>query len=274
MPPSILVIGAGELGDAVLRALASHPARSATKIDLLIRPASINSTDASKQETLASLKALNITPVAGDIVTDSEHSLAATCSAYDTLVSCAGMAQPAGTQLRIARAVLASACRRFFPWQYGIDYDVVGAESAQELFAEQLTVRALLRAQSRLRWVVVSTGLFMSFLFEPAFGVVSARRDAVVALGAWGNRVTATAVRDVGRVVAEVVLVRADVEGVVFVAGETVAMWEVVGVVERGLGRRVRREVKSVGVLREELARDPRDAIKKYRVVFAEGRGE
>jgi len=53
--------------------------------------------------------------------------------------------------------------KRYFPWQFGVDYDVIGRGSAQDLFDKQLDVRHLLRGQSGTEWVVVSTGMFMSF---------------------------------------------------------------------------------------------------------------
>ena len=273
MPSSILVIGAGELGEEVLRSLASHPARSNTKIDLLMRPASINSSDEKKKKLIADLKALNINVVPGDFIVDSADQLAATFGRYHTVISSSGMGQPAGTQLKIAEAVLKSGCRRYFPWQYGIDYDILGRDSAQDLFTEQLDVRDLLRQQSKVDWVIVSTGLFTSFIFEPVFGIVNAERDAVMALGSWDNRVTATAPEDIGKVVAEIALKCPDQSGVVFAAGDTVSMQQIADVVDRVMERKVSRSVKTVEQLKEELALDPDNGIKKYRVVFAEGRG-
>jgi hypothetical protein len=274
MPSSILVIGAGELGDAVLRHLAAHPARANTTIDLLMRPASINSTDEAKTKSIAELKAVGINVTPGDIVEDPPDQLAATFSKYHTIISCSGMTQPSGTQLRIAKAVLASDCQRYFPWQFGIDYDAIGRDSAQDLFTEQLDVRDLLREQVKTDWVIVSTGLFTSFIFEPMFGIVSAQRDAVMALGSWDNRVTATVPDDIGKVVAEIALNRPGEKGVVFAAGDTVSMQQIADVVVRVVGRKVSRSVRPVEQLNEELAADPDDGMKKYRVVFAEGRGK
>lgn len=82
-----------------------------------------------------------------------------------------------GSQLKLTRAVLEAGVSRYFPWQYGIDYDVVGGGSAQDLFDEQLEVRNLLRSSSSssptsVDWIIVSTGVFMSFLLVPEFGPV------------------------------------------------------------------------------------------------------
>ena len=179
----------------------------------------------------------------------------------------------AGTQLKIARAVLAAKVRRYIPWQFGVDYDVIGRGSAGDLFTEQLDVRDLLRGQEGTQWVIVSTGLFVSFLFEPSFGVVSEDRSTVRALGSWQNEVTVTAPRDIGTVVAEIVWAATEARGVVFTAGETVSYGRLAGILERVWGSEVRREEWGVGMLKEELDRNPGDGMKKYRVVFAEGRG-
>ena len=63
---------------------------------------------------------------------------------------------------------------RYFPWQFGVDYDVVGTGSGQQVWDEQLEVRHLLRAQKATEWVIVSTGIFTSYLFDSGFGVVDA----------------------------------------------------------------------------------------------------
>jgi hypothetical protein len=171
----ILVIGAGELGTAMLDGLARHPKHTAspsTSITVLLRASTIESQDADKQRANAYLRSLGASLTAGDIVHDSEETLADSFRDYDTLIVCSGFGFPAGTQLCIARAALRAGVKRFFPWQWGIDYDVVGAGSAQDLFDEQLEVRNLLRAQSAVDWVVVSTGLFVRYVAGWSLGLV------------------------------------------------------------------------------------------------------
>ena len=273
-PPSILVIGAGELGSAVLRNLARHRARSDTEIAVLMRSPITTSTDKAKKQTIRELKSLNIEIYAGDVVNDSTQQLANTLGRFHTVISCSGMSQPPGTQVKVAKAALASGCRRYFPWQFGIDYDAIGRDSAQDLFTEQLDVRDLLRQQSRMQWVVVSTGIFTSFIFEPAFGIVNAERDSVTALGSWGNTITTTTPDDIGKVVAEIALVHSDTKGVIFTAGDTVSMAQVADVVEGVTGTKIHRTLKTVDQLKQELAANPGNGMKKYRVVFAEGVGK
>jgi hypothetical protein len=272
-PKSILVLGAGELGSQVLKSLTQHPNRSNIQIALLLRPSTIASSDPAKQAELQSYKKANISLLPGDVVTDTAAHLASLLAPFDTIVSCTGMTLPRGTQLKISRAVLKAGVKRYFPWQFGLDYDTIGRASAQDLFDEQLDVRDLLRGQEKTEWVIVSTGMFISFLFEQAFGVVDLKEGRVQALGDWGNELAVTAVEDIGRVVAEITLVGVKEKGVVYVAGDVVSMRRLAGVVETVIGKTVERSVKTVEQLKRELAEDPGDVMRKYRAVFAAGVG-
>jgi hypothetical protein len=60
---------------------------------------------------------------------------------FRTVVNCTGFVAGPGTQLRITRAVLAAGVNRYFPWQFGVDYDIVGRGSGQPVFDEQHGVR-------------------------------------------------------------------------------------------------------------------------------------
>lgn len=272
-PTSVLVLGAGELGRAILDALTSHPSKGDASISALLRPATINSQDGAKRKSVEDLKALGVEVVAGDIVNDNTEQLAATFGKYDTIVNATGMYAPPGTQTRLCKAAIASGSRRYFPWQFGVDYDVIGPNSSQDLFTEQLEIRALLRAQERMEWVIVSTGMFTSFLFEPSTGLVNAERDTVTAIGNWENSITVTSPRDIGRLTAEIALVALEIKGVIYTAGDTVSMQRLADIVDRVLDRKVKRVLKTVPQLKEELAAAPDDAILKYQVVFGEGIG-
>lgn len=181
--------------------------------------------------------------------------------------------------MKITTAVLGAGVKRFIPWQFGVDYDIVGRGSAQPVWDEQLDVRDILRNQkgTSTEWIIISTGIFMSFLFEEFFGVVEGlgSGDVVVrALGGWENKVTVTTPRDIGRLTAEIVFWEPRVvDQVVYTAGETVSYGRVAEIVEGVVGEKVRREVWSVGMLEEALRRDPGDVVQRYRVVFAVGKG-
>jgi hypothetical protein len=124
-----------------------------------------------------------------------------------------------------------------------------------------------------MEWVIVSTGMFTSFLFEPSIGLVSAERDTVMAIGSWENAITVTSPRDIGRLTAEIALAAPEIKGVIFTAGDTVSMQRLAHIVDGVLDRKVKRTLKTVPQLKEELAAASSNAILKYQVVFGEGVG-
>ncbi|KAL6713676.1 hypothetical protein ACLMJK_009141 [Lecanora helva] len=268
---SILILGAGELGTAILTSLAAHP--NHPPLTLLLRPSTLNSSDPAKKAEITNITSLGISLLPGDILQASSQDLTALFKPFHTIMSATGMTFPAGTQTKICQAVLAAGVKRYFPWQYGVDYDIIGRDSSQDLFTEQLDVRDLLRAQTGTAWCILSTGMFMSFLFEEIFGVVTAGYGRVRALGSWNNKVTVTTVEDIGRVVARLACSEPETQGVVHIAGDTISYAELADTVERVTGREVERECWDVDFLKRELQRSPGDGMRKYRVVFAEGRG-
>ncbi|KAL8718390.1 MAG: hypothetical protein Q9225_004465 [Loekoesia sp. 1 TL-2023] len=280
---SILILGAGELGLPIIHSLSrlssTLPLPFRPTLTVLLRPSTISSPSPSKSNELTSLCALGTTFLAADISTSTVTELASHFKNYDIIISCTGFSGGAGTQLKLAQAVLEAGVKHYYPWQFGVDYDIIGPDAAGGLFREQCEVRQLLRAQEATKWTIVSTGMFTSFLFEAFFGVVDradgvAGKEIVVrALGSWENKVTVTTPEDIGRVVAELVL-RDEKTGVVFTAGDTVSYQQVADLVEQKIGnKKVQRELWDLEYLRSELGQDPENAIKKYRVVFAEGKG-
>ena len=173
----------------------------------------------------------------------------------------------------------------FFPWQWGVDYDITRDRNGlMPLFGEQQRVRDLLRTEAEqcgVQWTIVSTGVFMSFLFEPFWGIVGrpSQRDGVGEGGKeivvrclrdWEHGVTVTDAHDIGRVLKRILAgdVRAE-NRVLYVAGDSVRYRDLADVVEKVVGREVVREAWGVEYLQEELNKDPNDGIKKYRLVFA-----
>lgn len=272
---AILVLGAGELGMAVLRNLVRRVGKvPGVAISVLLRPSTIASTNPDKHKDIESLRELGVDIVPGDLAAQSVAALADIFARFDTVVSCTGFVGGPGVQMKIARAVLEAGVQRYFPWQFGVDYDVIGKGSAQDLFDEQLDVRALLRSQDKTEWVIVSTGMFMSFLFEPTFGVVNLKENSVHALGSWENAVTVTTSEDIGALTAEILLAEPRiVNQVVHVAGDTVTYRRLADALDTLLNVKLHRTEWSVPALKQELAEAPDDPIRKYRVVFAEGRG-
>jgi hypothetical protein len=270
---NILLLGAGELGSAFLMHLRVLPE---VHITLARRDTSKSSSSAGTNVTLLSLDHQQPVPDLAEVFTN-----------YDTIISCTGFGQPLGTQKRLAEAVLEAgklkksinpnaASLWYFPWQWGVDYDVTGdANGLMPLFGEQLEVRNLLRAkavESNVKWTIVSTGIFMSFLFEPFWGVFEQGDDVITvrALGSWEHKVTVTTADDIAKVVARIV--SGDVESenrVLYIAGDTVTYKRLSDIVGLTFRKPVRCELWDMAYLKRELASDPENELKKYRVVFA-----
>ncbi len=164
--------------------------------------------------------------------------------------------------------------KRYFPWQFGVDYDVVGKGSGQPVWDEQHDVRTLLRSQSSTEWVIVSTGMFTSFLFEPAFDVVNLQARTINALGSCQTQVTVTSPEDIGRLTTAIYLeLPRIVNQVVFIAGETLSYGKLAEIVESVSGTGFSKAALSLPDLQSELGRHPDEQMLRYRTAFARGEG-
>lgn len=275
MSQNILVLGAGELGLPVLRNLAQRAKNiDGAKISVLLRASAVASSAPGKQKDIAEIRSLGIEIVMGDLVKSSIDELAALFGQYDTVVGCAGYAAGIDTPMKLARAALQARIPRYFPWQFGVDFDLIGRGSPQDIFDAQLDVRELLRGQDQTEWVIISTGMFMSYLFEPEFGVVDLRESAVHALGSLDTAVTLTTPDDIGALTAEILFAQPRIRNeIVYLAGDTVTYGEVADKLQAALGYPFSRSAWSEQYLLSELARDPHNMMRKYRAAFAQGRG-
>lgn len=272
---SILVLGAGELGMPVIRSLArlaaDHPG---TQISVMLRAASIESALPEKQQVVDEIRSLGVSIVAGDLVTETVDALASTFAQFDTVIGCTGYAAGRDTPMKVARAAVKSGIPRYLPWQFGVDFDAIGRGGPQDLFDAQLDVREYLRAQTTMEWVVISTGMFTSYLFEPEFGVVDLAGRKVNALGSAANAVTLTTPEDIGAMTARVVFHTPRIRNeIVYLAGDTISYGQLPEILQKTFGAPFELRVWGVPELMQELANDPSNMIKKYRAAFAQGRG-
>jgi len=271
----ILVLGAGELGMPVLRNLARRAKTiEGAKISVLLRRSAVESDAPAKRRDIDEIRHLGIEIVVGDLVDSSIEELALLFSHYDTVIGCAGYAAGINTPMKLAKAALQSGIPRYFPWQFGVDFEAIGRGGPQDIFDAQLDVRELLRSQDKTEWVIISTGMFMSYLFEPEFGVVDIEKSEVHALGGLDTAVTLTTPDDIGMLTAEIVFFEPAIRNeIVFLAGDTVTYGQVADKLEAELGRPFKRSVWTVPFLMDELANDPQNMMRKYRAAFAIGRG-
>lgn len=270
---SILLIGLGELGSAFLPHITALPNTHTT----------IGLRNPSRHESLPS-ETPNTALIELDI-TWSTSKLAPTLAEYDIVISATGFASGGDGLIKLARDALEAGNLRkaagksklwFFPWQWGVDYDVTGdGEGQMPFFGAQKEVRDLLRreaAAAGVTWTVVSVGIFMSFVFEAFWGILDKRDSGITvrALKSWDHRITTTAVEDIGKVLAQILKGNCEAEDrVVFAAGDTVSYQEFADIIERVTGSEVRRELWSIPYLQEDLEKHPDNLIKKYRLAFA-----
>lgn len=271
----LLLIGLGELGNAIYSQISTLPN---THITLGVRSPEKYAHLASPTTSLLELD-----------VTSPSSTLIPIFSTFDIIISATGYGKSTDRLPKISQEVLAAGRLRkqdgksklwWFPWQFGCDFDVTGdVGGLMPLFGVQKEIRGLLRKEAEdagVQWTVVSTGLFMSFLFEPFWGIVDRSKEAetgeitVRCLRSWDHSVSVTDVSDTGRVIVRIL--KGDVEAanaVLHIAGSTVTYGELADIMERVSGRKVQRESWSVEDLQAELQKDPEDLVKKYRVAFA-----
>ena len=270
----VLVLGAGQLGTAVLDFLIPAVTRRNGSVSVIVSPGSLDQQGNLLSDDHQRLADSGATFMAVDVAASTIESLKPHFAGFDTVINCMGFIAGAGTQIKITRAVLEAGVRRYFPWQFGVNYDVVGKGSGQPVRDEQYDVRTLLREQRATEWVIVSTGMFTSFLFEPAFDVVNLANKTLHALGGWDTQVTVTSPADIGRLTTAIYLQQPRIiNEVVFVAGETTSYGKLAETVERVTKQTFTKSVFTLPALLDELRLHPDDPMLRYRVAFARGEG-
>ncbi|WP_213990364.1 aromatic alcohol reductase [Sodalis sp. dw_96] len=268
---NILVLGAGELGmamiDAFVKEREQHPDISLT---VLLRPASLKDDGPANQARLQRLAAWGVEVINADFSQQTAEELAQRFTPYDAIINCSGFVGGAGTQLKITQAVLAAGVDRYFPWQFGVDYDRIGLGSGQPVWDEQLAVREMLRAQRQTHWVIVSTGMFTSYLFEPGFGLVDMPRHKVHAPGDADFSLTLTTPGDIGILTAKIFFHQPVIEDeVVYIAGDTITYHGLTTLLAQHYQRPFTLEVHSHADLRQATKAAPSDVAAAYRLAFA-----
>ncbi|KAF3902387.1 hypothetical protein ABW20_dc0104389 [Dactylellina cionopaga] len=276
--PSILIIGHGELGLAVVESLYKHPSKKPlTSLTVLARPQTVSSLPKTDPAKYSMLDKWNVHWLPLDIEAASPAELKTAFKPFTAVVYASGMFASEGTPTKVTIAVRDAGVKYYIPWQFGIDYDVIGPSAGNGLFAEQYWLRKLLREQSLgMKWNIISNGLFASFVFYEPFGIVNKKENCVTALGGWDNKVTLTAAEDIGKVTAEIVYERLGGKGkdsIQYIAGDTVTYEQIADAIEEKLGSGMQRKVLDTKTMREILERDPEDKLAKYQLVFGEGTG-
>lgn len=264
----ILVLGCGELGTEVLKNL--NELKTDKQVYVLVREPKTE----EKKKKLDQWKEAGVLPICFDLLGSSEEEISGLFNNFDAVITCIGYGTPLGTQRKITKSVLKAKVKLYIPWQFGVDYDAIGYGSGQDVFDEQLQVRELIRAQSQTDWIIISTGVFMSYLFEPFFGIVDIENSRINALGSWSNTMTFTTPEDIGKLTAQLILKKypKTKNEVVYVAGDTVSFGDVHKKISDFLGKELDKSVLTVDELLQSL-KENSEGVAKYRLVFAKGIG-
>lgn len=87
-------------------------------------------------------------------------------------------------------------------------------------------------------------------------------------------QVTITSPQDIGRLTVAILFTQPEItDEVVYVAGDTLSYGDIADVVEKAWEEPIKRVKWTVPHLQESLKEKPDDAMRKYRVAFALGRG-
>ncbi|WP_369523071.1 hypothetical protein [Serratia quinivorans] len=102
---NILILGAGELGMAMLKGFVREKERRPdVELTVLLRPLSLGNTSQENLLRQRQLEAWGINIVTADFSLQSEQELATVFAKYDAVINCSGFVGGKGTQLKITRA--------------------------------------------------------------------------------------------------------------------------------------------------------------------------
>src|SRR5690606_5623687 len=115
----MLVLGAGQLGMAVIRELAPRRQNAEMPLTALISPKSLEAPNAPESHSRAKLHALGAQHLPIHCAAGTTEDLTRLCRRFRTVISCIGFDAGPGTQTKLTRAALAAGLQRNFPWQFG-----------------------------------------------------------------------------------------------------------------------------------------------------------
>lgn len=111
----VLVLGAGQLGAAVLDALVPAVIERQGTVSVIVSPAAWDEAGQLRSANHQALADAGATFLAVDIAGSAMETLADQFRGFTTVINCMGFVAGPGTQLKITRAVLAAGVPRYFP---------------------------------------------------------------------------------------------------------------------------------------------------------------
>ncbi|VDA52070.1 hypothetical protein BANRA_00015 [Klebsiella pneumoniae] len=156
----VLVLGAGQLGAAVLDALVPAVIERQGTVSVIVSPAAWDEAGQLRSANHQALADAGATFLAVDIAGSAMETLADQFRGFTTVINCMGFVAGPGTQLKITRAVLAAGVPAIFPavWR-----QLRCGRQRQRSAGLGRAVRCPDPARAAAtEWVIVSTGMFTS----------------------------------------------------------------------------------------------------------------
>ena len=265
----VLVVGYGHAGAAIIRGLLAPQYKERIAVGVLIRPSSLNSSDAKKTAALNEFKQLGAQLVPGDLDSDLQ-TLTAVLRGYDTLISAVGGAQLL-RQTHLLDAAVIAGVKRFFPSEYGFDVEQVGRGSPVSVLDDKLTVKDAV-VKSGIDYTLVASGSFGEFLVSPFFGV-NVGAGTVVAPGSVDNRISYTSLADLGIIVAAAVLSAEASKKTIHISSGTVTYREIAAELEKVTGKPVKLSAQPAAELEAEVKANPSNIVARFALLLTQQKG-
>ena len=270
-PLRTLVVGFGNIGSSIVRALASADYRGRLSPALLVRSSSLQ--NEAKAAKVRSLQALGVELVHGDC-DDPTAELAARLRGFHTVVSVVGGPSFRDAQLNLLEACKQAGVKRFIPSDWSVDTEAAGEGHAlSRLYDNKRAVTEALRvSEPALDYVRVMPGLYAELLFSP-WGGVDIANLTVTAPYSLDTRVTFTSTADIGRITAALLLSDDVHRAVVNISSDTLTFAEIADTIERITGKAVQRRVWAASDIDAAIAAPTRSVKAEAAKFLGEGRG-
>jgi uncharacterized protein YbjT (DUF2867 family) len=236
----LLVGGTGRFGRRLASALLARPG---IHLHVLVRPG-------KNRDALAGLADHGVTLVEGSL--EDVRSLDSAVEGVDAVISAVsgGPDVMVDGQLRLLDAARRHGVLRFIPSDYTLDFFRAGERGASPLALHHRVAEAVQR--SGVRHTFILCGAFMEMALSPLAQVFDLERGHVAYWGTGDEPFDLTAMGDVARFVAEVVVDRRAENRTLEVAGDVVTVNEVARVYEALMGHPLQRIHRGT---REDLRR-------------------
>lgn len=247
----VIVIGStGTFAKAIIKALISPEHKEHFNVTVFVRPETLKSSDPKKKEILDMYLKNGVRFVEGDVMTDTIDQLAEKIKGHDVIVSLVHYPILKDGQLKLIEAAKKADINWFIPSEFGMSNADYGRGNPFG-YDEKLDVQEALK-KSELNWTIICTGICTDLIY-PNGPFIDIKNRVIKAPKSFENKFTHTCLKDVGGLLAQVLLHQDDdvKNRYLYMGAETISYEQVAQTLEKHLGYPFRREI-----LNEETVKD------------------